>query len=507
MLRDLAERRKGARQQLEALRAGRERMLEVFASAREALDTATGGFEESLSSARDAADAAARGVDDDLDEAFAELDADIPGGLGETFDDRPTVDDVDDPTVDGPTVDGPTLDVATPSVGGEPVPEPVPEPESEWEPEPGPGSGNGTDARADGGHLRLVEGSGVQDDDGEDDDDGDGDDGDDGDDDGDGDGSLDGADDQGSAGNVEEIFARIRAGRGEDDLDDDHGVGGAVEDDHDEDGPSGEVIALNGGSSSVESGSDAETHDIGDTGGRGDGGTDDVSDDDVSDDDADQAVLDRRDALLEPIEAQLIRQLKRQVSQHENQLLDQLRKRKRSATAADALGSVEDYARVIAAPLRALGAQAFAAGVAVVDPELDTPEFPAGSYDDYAREWVSTALRTRLERALSVDADEVGGADRTEQINRIRATYRDWRNERLAEAAGDLMTFAFNRGVLAAVGDGAPLRWVVDHGGLPSPDAEDNRLAGAVPAGQPFATGDVAPPSHPGCRCVLTPSP
>lgn len=166
-----------------------------------------------------------------------------------------------------------------------------------------------------------------------------------------------------------------------------------------------------------------------------------------------------------------------------------MRKRKRSAPVGDALGSVEEFARVIAAPLRNLGAQAFAAGVTVIDAHLEGLEFPEGAYDDYAREWVSTALRARLERAMAVDADT---ADRNEQINRIRATYRDWRNDRLAEAAGDLMTFAFNRGVLSAVGEGAPVRWVVDHGGLPSPDAEDNRLAGAVPAGQPFATGDVA---------------
>lgn len=267
--------------------------------------------------------------------------------------------------------------------------------------------------------------------------------------------------------------SRASAARGDDPEGDDADVDEADgdDDDADVDGPQAEVIALGG--AGVEVGTD-------------------------------QAVLDRRDALLEPVEAQLIRQLKRQVSQHENQLLDQMRKRKRSAPVGDALGSVEEFARVIAAPLRNLGAQAFAAGVTVIDAHLEGLEFPEGAYDDYAREWVSTALRARLERAMAVDADT---ADRNEQINRIRATYRDWRNDRLAEAAGDLMTFAFNRGVLSAVGEGAPVRWVVDHGGLPSPDAEDNRLAGAVPAGQPFATGDVAPPSHPGCRCVLTPSP
>ena len=30
-----------------------------------------------------------------------------------------------------------------------------------------------------------------------------------------------------------------------------------------------------------------------------------------------------------------------------------------------------------------------------------------------------------------------------------------------------------------------------------------NREAGAVPFGQPFPSGDIAPPQHPGCRCSL----
>ena len=33
----------------------------------------------------------------------------------------------------------------------------------------------------------------------------------------------------------------------------------------------------------------------------------------------------------------------------------------------------------------------------------------------------------------------------------------------------------------------------------------DNALAGAVPKGEPFPTGDLVPPVHPGCRCVIVP--
>jgi hypothetical protein len=51
------------------------------------------------------------------------------------------------------------------------------------------------------------------------------------------------------------------------------------------------------------------------------------------------------------------------------------------------------------------------------------------------------------------------------------------------------------------------VRWVVDDIDGPCPDCDDNALAGPTPLGQPFPTGQVAPPAHPGCRCVLAPSP
>ncbi|MBU6216559.1 MAG: hypothetical protein KGR17_08125, partial [Acidobacteria bacterium] len=74
-------------------------------------------------------------------------------------------------------------------------------------------------------------------------------------------------------------------------------------------------------------------------------------------------------------------------------------------------------------------------------------------------------------------------------------------------AAGDLTSAGFACGVVAAAPAGATWCWVVDHGGLPCSDAEDNSLAGDVVAGEAFPTGDVAPPAHAGCRCILAPSP
>jgi hypothetical protein len=37
-------------------------------------------------------------------------------------------------------------------------------------------------------------------------------------------------------------------------------------------------------------------------------------------------------------------------------------------------------------------------------------------------------------------------------------------------------------------------------------ECEDNSLQRAIPAGTAFPTGHVAPPAHPGCRCLVLPA-
>ena len=88
----------------------------------------------------------------------------------------------------------------------------------------------------------------------------------------------------------------------------------------------------------------------------------------------------------------------------------------------------------------------------------------------------------------------------------VRAAYRDWKTHRLAMQARDSVFAAFNKGLYDATPDGSTLRWLVDDGGSPCPDAEDNSLAGLVVRGEPYPTGHCYPPAHPGCRCLLVPT-
>jgi hypothetical protein len=85
----------------------------------------------------------------------------------------------------------------------------------------------------------------------------------------------------------------------------------------------------------------------------------------------------------------------------------------------------------------------------------------------------------------------------------VSACYREWKTQRLDALARAAAAAAFGRGAFAAVPAGVPLRWVVDDDGGPCPDCDDNALAGALPRGEAFPTGQLHPPAHPGCRCVL----
>jgi hypothetical protein len=88
----------------------------------------------------------------------------------------------------------------------------------------------------------------------------------------------------------------------------------------------------------------------------------------------------------------------------------------------------------------------------------------------------------------------------------VGAAYREWKTQRIERVAGDHIVSAFSRGAFAAVSDGTSQHWVVDDVDGPCPDCDDNALAGSTPRGQAFPTGQMHPPAHPGCRCVLVTS-
>lgn len=211
--------------------------------------------------------------------------------------------------------------------------------------------------------------------------------------------------------------------------------------------------------------------------------------------------------MVGPIEANLIRRLKRALQDDQNDLLDRLRGL-RSSQKVLAVVLPERSAHL--ARFREAGrpylAETITAGVAFVTgllPGLRSSEHLGGlerAADDLA-DAVVEPLRRRLASVLAAGE----GDDPVVVAEAVGAAYREWKTKRVELVAADHVAAAFAAGAYAATPTGTALRWLVEDAGGPCPDCDDNVLAGEQPKGEPFPTGQKHPPAHPGCRCLLVP--
>jgi len=478
MLQDLAERRRTARRQIEAARAGRDRVVEALGAAGDRVAQVIGELADSDDQAQRAADEAVASIEEDLEASVAELETGLT--LGE-------VSQLDDPPIGpGSTAVVPDLEI---------VADPVAD-----------------------------------------------------------DAGVGGSDDDGPSpgATVHDLFERIRAER--DDSDDDSDLDSDLDGDLDVDGPVvteatvmdaavieatvvkevvvndlvagsvDEVVAGFVGESAqapteadetVEADAPGESEWVVESGS--------ATDEDVAVDDVEAATssLDRRDEMLGATERSTARTLKRLVSDEQNDVLDRLRRIRRGWPALGDLIPEGDERDVFRDGLRSDFTSAAEAGVRFWNAETgdgDSGADPGGADDDrpvvldeialdgaleFRVEELLELRRAHVQRALDHAKDE--GIELAELVDHVRAAYREWRTRAVPDLAGDLTAAGFALGEQAAAGPGTPWCWEVDNGGLPCSDAEDNALAGPVACGEAFPTGDILPPAHPGCRCILVP--
>jgi DivIVA domain-containing protein len=222
----------------------------------------------------------------------------------------------------------------------------------------------------------------------------------------------------------------------------------------------------------------------------------------------DDTLFGQRDAALTPIIVASARKLKRVLADEQNEVLHTLRRNEPVRNLDTMLPweaeQAERYGTAISAELE----KAALAGAASIDSgtvkahkaaiaKAGTTKAAIGALTA----GIVAPLRERLERAVL----EAGG-DNADLAASVRSVYREWKTQRIDEHMDDVARTAFGHGALAAVTPGTKLCWMVDPSGPACPDAEDNALAGEVPAGQPFPTGDTCAPAHEGCRCMLTPA-
>lgn len=211
-----------------------------------------------------------------------------------------------------------------------------------------------------------------------------------------------------------------------------------------------------------------------------------------------QALLERRDAATDAAEQKATRKLKRVLADEQNEVLDRLR-RNAKAKITDVLPAPDEHAaRYADAALPALN-EAAQAGAS----------FYGGNGSATSVEKLATQLGEALAHPLRErvsDSIRDAGGDDDALADGVRAAYRDWKSHRIGMQTRDVVFAAFNLGLYDATAEGTTLRWLVDDGGSPCPDAEDNSLAGLVVKGEPYPTGHCHPPAHPGCRCLLVPT-
>jgi DivIVA domain-containing protein len=280
----------------------------------------------------------------------------------------------------------------------------------------------------------------------------------------------------GVAPSVDELFARIRAGSGEDEA------------------AAGPPKPPAPGASDVPTAAREETDDAGDAGdvpAEAGMGADVTSEAETAPGPDDRTIT-QRDELLGPITARLSRTVKRTLGDDQNRLLDKLRS-KPSLPTDDLLGDEGEHVEAFAAASRNHLAKAFAAGATFGGARAAVPQ---GDAVDLASGALAQAIVTMLRRQIA----DGGG----EPVDRLGAAYREWRGERVERLTGDYATQAFSAGVMAASEDGK-VRWVVTNANGCS-DCADNALAGAVSVDEAFPTGHPHPPAHSGCRCLVAPT-
>jgi hypothetical protein len=223
--------------------------------------------------------------------------------------------------------------------------------------------------------------------------------------------------------------------------------------------------------------------------------------------DPDAVARARRNELLAPVVVKLSRALKRALQDDQNELLNALRHASGAPELDVLLPEEAQSERYTRAAAEALGV-GWLLGRSWLRPESESDgglgDAEAGAEAtetgkqlalELARE-VSGLLRHRLAESLHALGEVGEGAQ-----DAVGAAYREWKGPRVEGIAGDFATRAFATGAVAAA-EGTIVRWVVDDG-KPCPDCDDNALAGEQRAGDAWPTGQLYPPVHPGCRCLL----
>jgi DivIVA domain-containing protein len=210
-----------------------------------------------------------------------------------------------------------------------------------------------------------------------------------------------------------------------------------------------------------------------------------------------------RDEVVTPLIVSSAKKLKRALADEQNDVLDALRRGEPVHELDEMIPTLSEhvvrYTAAVADDLEAavrLGGATSRTGATQLRKGLVTESVRVAN--GAVEQWLVVPLRDRLARCI-----EEGAGDNAVVTKKVRSVYREWKTQHIDESLDDVLRRAHGRGVLAGFAPGTPIVWEADPRCPACPDCEDNVLAGAITAGDGFPTGDVFAPAHQGCRCLL----
>ena len=212
----------------------------------------------------------------------------------------------------------------------------------------------------------------------------------------------------------------------------------------------------------------------------------------------DDRIFQERDRVIEPIEQQLIRNLKRVLMDDQNEMLDLLRRLSPTAELTDLLPDMNTHIQRYASAAEPFLHEVSIAGAASFDAQPN-PQIASEAADALANELLR-AMRDRIERHLRESV-----SDQSDLATVLSSVFREWKTTKIEPMARHYVLVAYGRAAFHAAPEGS-YRWAIDPEHDCSPDCADNQLAGPVAKGERFPTGVRHPPAHESCDCMVLPT-
>ena len=212
-----------------------------------------------------------------------------------------------------------------------------------------------------------------------------------------------------------------------------------------------------------------------------------------------------RDASIAPLIVSMSKKLKRVGADELNAVLEHLNVKKSSLEIAAIVGTTSAHTKhhavainddIMAAATEGAKSMKSSGG----STKRITKKAVGDAVNAMLLETIVQPLRDRLAKIV-VDSN----GNREDIAKAVRIMYRDWKLTHIDAHTEDLACVAYSMGSHLSLEVGTPVCWMVDPNGPECADAEDNALSGVTPCGEKFPTGHEHPLAHSGCRCLVAP--